>query len=301
MSDSARYTCSSNYSDGSTSNRSESSTEEADDTNIPTGSPPQKVRIRGNRKTSPTPSLATSSDYVDYVDKTNESAEATLSTKATPEATLAPSPATATPPQPAPTHKSCRPTHNTPAINDGTTYKANSSGRSPTTLDKRPTVSKVATKITRKNLNEVRAHHDKLHRIQQRYEQTVETTPSKLHKGNNSESDKEVADDTNLLKEDGTEGPLSTRTPPVATLVPSPATATSPQPLPIYKSSRFTQNTPTTNVVSAHKTNSTGRPPTTRDKGPIASRDATRMTRRQLDEVHTLCSLSLCVAPGCYV
>ena len=143
MSDSAHYTRSSKYSKSSTSNTSES--------------PPQKVRIRGNKKISPTPTLATSSDYEDHGNKTKECCE-----------------------------------------------------------------------------------------------QTAETTHSKLHKGNSSESDKEVADDTNLLKEAGTERFPNTRTPLAATLVPSPATATSPQPLPIYKSPRFTQNTPTTNVVSTH-------------------------------------------------
>ena len=136
MSDSVHYTRSSECSQSSTSNRSES--------------PLRKVRIRGNRKTSPTPSLAASSDYVDYVDKTKESAEATPSTKVAPEATQAPSPATATPLEPAPTHKPCRPTHNTPATNESTTYKAKSLSRPPTTR-----TSRDATKMTHRQLDEV--------------------------------------------------------------------------------------------------------------------------------------------------
>ena len=176
MSDSARYTCSSNYSNGSTSNRSESSTEEADDTNIPRSSPPQKVRIRGNRKISPTPSLAASSDYVDYVDKTKESAEATPSTKVAPEATQAPSPATATPLQPAPTHKPCRPTHNTPATNESTTYKAKSLSRPPTTR-----TSRDATKMTHRQLDEVHTLHDRFHRASLRFGRTTETQINRHH------------------------------------------------------------------------------------------------------------------------
>ena len=70
-------------------------------------------------KTSPTPSLAASSDYVGYVDKTKDSAEEVVL-----EATQAPSPETATPLQPALTHKPRRPTHNTPANNESTTYKS---------------------------------------------------------------------------------------------------------------------------------------------------------------------------------
>ena len=162
MSDSVHYTCSSGQS--ITSNKSESP-------------PPQKVRIRGNRKTSPTPTLATSSDYEDHGNKTKE-----------------------------------------------------------------------------------------------RCEQQAETTHSKFHKGSSSESDKESTDDINLLKEAGTERFLNTRTSHAATLVPSPATATSPQPLRIYNSTRFTQNTPTTNVVSTHKAHFTGAPLLIRDKNHKASR-----------------------------
>ena len=44
---------------------------------------PPVVRIRGNRKVSPTPSMATSSDYVD---KTKEEVEAPPTAKAAPEA-----------------------------------------------------------------------------------------------------------------------------------------------------------------------------------------------------------------------
>ena len=150
MSDSARYTCSSNYSKSNTSNRSES--------------PSQEVRIRGNRKTSPTPSLADSSVYVDYVDEPKESFKETSSTKAAPEATRALSPEKETPLQPTHTHKPCRPTHNTPATNESTTYNAKPLSRPPTTR-----TSRDATKMTHRQLDEVHTLHDRFHRASLRF------------------------------------------------------------------------------------------------------------------------------------
>ena len=156
MSDGARYTCSSNYSKSSTSNRSESLL--------------QEVRIRGSRKTSPTPSLAASSDYVDYVDETKESVKEISTTKAAPAATQALPPEKATPLQPTPTHKPWRPTHNTPATNESTTYKAKSRSRPPTTRTPRD-----ATKMTHRPLDEVHTLHDRFHRASLRFGRTTDT------------------------------------------------------------------------------------------------------------------------------
>ena len=144
MSDSARYTRTSNYSDGSVSSRSQSSTEEADDSGIPESSPPPRTRNRRNRKNSPTPPLATISDYGD---KTKEGANAPPTAKAASEATPVPAPATATPTQPALTHNSSRrSTRNTPATNVGSTCKAKSPSRPLTTLYKKPQYRKSKPK-----------------------------------------------------------------------------------------------------------------------------------------------------------
>ena len=183
MSVSACYTRSSDYSDGSLSSRSHSSTEEADDNGTPESSPPPRNRNRGKQKNSPTSLSATISDHGD---KTEKVVNAFLTAKATSVATLMLASATATPTQPARTHNfSCRPTRNTPATNVGSTHKTTTPNLPLAIPGKKPTAPDIETKITRVNLDVVHTLRDKLHRTQQRYEQTIENAPNKPRNGNN--------------------------------------------------------------------------------------------------------------------
>ena len=110
------------------------------------------------------------------MDEPKESFKETSSTKAAPEATRALSPEKETPLQPTHTHKPWRPTHNTPATNESTTYKAKSLSRPPTTR-----TSRDATKMTHRQLDEVHTLHDRFHRASLRFGRNTETQINRHH------------------------------------------------------------------------------------------------------------------------